>query len=127
MHAARAAVGRAAPAAPRFGDGKETRGGGTSPLPSRGRRFGADDSTRGTAASRSRLVPRRPPRAIADSPTRSAGAADEDADDEAEVLIELASPAQLAAVRAELGEAGLESLRTHMYGGYVVKQLDGRP
>ena len=89
MHAARAAVGRAAPAAPRFGDGKETRGGGTSPLPSRGRRFGADDSTRGTAASRSRLVPRRPPRAIADSPTRSAGAADEDADDEAEVLIEL--------------------------------------
>ena len=89
MHAARAAVGRAAPAAPRFGDGKETRGGGTSPLPSRRRRFGADDSTRGTAASRSRLVPRRPPCAIADSPTRSAGAADEDADDEAEVLIEL--------------------------------------
>ena len=86
MHAARAAVGRAAPAAPRFGDGKETRG-GTSP--SRGRRFGADDSTRGTATSRSRLAQHRHPRAIADSPTRSAGAADENADDEAEVLIEL--------------------------------------
>ena len=87
MHAARAAVGRAAPASPRFGDGNETRGGAS--LPSRGRRFGADDSTRGTAAWRSRRVPRHPPRAIADSPTRSAGAADENADDEAEVLIEL--------------------------------------
>ena len=89
MHAARAAVGRVAPAAPRFGDGNETRGGGTSPLSSRGRRLGADDLTRGTATSWSHLAPRRPPRAIADSPTRSAGAADEDADDEAEVLIEL--------------------------------------
>ena len=45
--------------------------------------------TRGTATSWSHLAPRRPPRAIADSPTRSPGAADENADDEAEVLIEL--------------------------------------
>lgn len=44
----------------------------------------------------------------------------------AEVVIELASEAQLQAVREGLGVEGAEELRGHAYGSYVMAQLDAR-
>ena len=44
----------------------------------------------------------------------------------AEVLIELASDAQLEEVRASLGVHDAEALRGHAFGGYVMSALDGR-
>jgi len=44
----------------------------------------------------------------------------------AEKLVELASAAQLAGVCEGLGVAGVDALRAHAYGSYVVNALDGR-
>jgi len=44
----------------------------------------------------------------------------------AEVLVELATAEQLAGLRDGLGQGGVESLRAHAYGSYVVHALDGR-
>lgn len=45
----------------------------------------------------------------------------------AELLVELAGPADLTALRAALGDAeAADAMRAHAYGGYVMSALDGR-